>query len=98
MREAIDRDVVLTNYQQTSLDSAQKLLGRSGTKRRKVYDLIKEAGILGMCDHELEKITGLSHQTVSSSRCSLTKDGWVTDSGARRMTEFGNKAIVWIAS
>ena len=98
MREPIDRNVVLTNYQQTSLDSAQKLLGRSGSKRRKIYDLIKESGLLGLCDHELEKITGLSHQTVSSSRCSLAKDGWVTDSGARRMTEYGNKAIVWISA
>jgi predicted transcriptional regulator len=97
MRELIDRDVVLTGNQQTSVLSAQKLMARAGSKRRKIYDLIKDAGLIGLCDHELEKITGLSHQTVSSSRCSLAKDGWINDSGARRITDYGNKAIVWIA-
>jgi len=97
MRQAIDRDVVLTNYQQTSLDSAQKLLPKSGSKRRKIYELIQESGVLGLCDHEIEDITGWKHQTASSSRCGLVKDGWVIDSGMKRLTNEGNKAIVWIA-
>jgi hypothetical protein len=97
MREPIDRDVLLTNYQQTSILSAQKLIPKSGTKRRKIYDLIQESGVLGMCDHEIEEVTGWKHQTASSSRCGLVKDGWVIDSGMKRLTNDGNKAIVWIA-
>ena len=97
MRASIDRNTVITNYQQTSILSAMKLLPKSGSKRRTIYDLIKDAGIVGLCDHEIEEITGWKHQTASSSRCGLVKDGWVTDSGSKRLTPDGNKAIVWIA-
>lgn len=98
MRAPIDTNVVLTGRQNTSVLSAQKLLPKSGTKRRKIYDMIVDAGIIGLCDHEIEEATGWKHQTASSSRCGLVKDGWVIDSGMKRLTNDGNKAIVWIAN
>lgn len=97
MRTAIDANKVVTNYQQTSILSAIKLLPKSGSNRRRIYDLIYEAGSLGLCDHEIEEITNLKHQTASSARCGLVKDGWVQDAGLKRLTREGNKAIVWRA-
>lgn len=99
-RPAIDRNVmpISSNARQTSLDAVAKHLPKSGTKRAKCYELIKNAGMFGMCDHEIEEATGWLHQSASACRNTLMNDGWIVDSGARRLTPQGNKAIVWIAN
>lgn len=85
------------NSPETSRIAALKALPRTGTKKEKIYNLIKEQGMFGLCDHEIEKATGWKHQSASAMRNSLMRDGWVIDSGARRNTDEGNPAIVWIA-
>jgi len=81
----------------TSQIAAERLLPRTGTKRKKVFDLIKAAGDVGLCDHEIEDLTGWLHQSASSIRNGLMNDGWIMDSGKRRKTPQGNGAIVWIS-
>ena len=80
----------------TSQIAAQRVLPRTGTKRKTVYDLIYLEGARGLCDHEIEQITGWLHQSASSIRNGLMNDGWIKDSGQRRKTPQGNGAIVWV--
>jgi len=85
------------NHPDTSQRAAQKAEPKSGTKKKVIYDLIVASGMFGVCDHEIEKALGWSHQTASASRNTLMNDGWVIDSGHRRATDQGNDAIAWIA-
>jgi hypothetical protein len=80
----------------TSREAVAKNLGRSGTKRRTIYELIRQNE--GLTDDEIEKLTGYTHQSASSSRNSLMNDGFVYASEERRRTRQGQKAIVWKAS
>lgn len=44
---------------------------------------------------EVEQATGLPHQTVSARIRALVLDGIVENSGDKRPTESGRRAIVW---
>jgi predicted transcriptional regulator len=52
----------------------------------------------GLTDDEIERLTGYTHQSASSSRNSLMNDGFVYASTVRRRTRQGQKAIVWKVS
>jgi hypothetical protein len=98
-RAPIERNTVRIGRRSpnTSQIAAQRLLPRTGTKRKMVFDLIRAAGDVGLCDHEIEDLTGWLHQSASSIRNGLMNDGWIRDSGKRRKTPQGNGAIVWIS-
>lgn len=97
-RRPIDENVVRIGRRspKTSQIAAQRVLPRTGTKRKRVFELIEQAGERGLCDHEIEQITGWLHQSASSIRNSLMNDGWIKDSGRRRKTPQNNEAIVWV--
>jgi hypothetical protein len=94
----IDRNVMRVSKvsPDTSVVAGNATLPQTGTKRRITYELIKAAGLFGLCDHEIEAQTGWLHQSASSARNTLMGDGWIIDSGARRPTPAGNPAIVWV--
>jgi hypothetical protein len=75
----------------TSREAVARNLGRSGTKKRLIYDLIAEHD--GLTDDEI--LTGHTHQSASSSRNRLMNDGFVYATQERRRTRQGEKAIVW---
>ena len=77
----------------TQRTAASRALPKSGTRRREILYLIDSKQ--GLTDDELEEITGWSHQATSASRNSLMRDGFITDSGERRVNRHGNPAIVW---
>lgn len=81
---------------ETSQIAAQRVFPRTGTKRWTIFEMIKGNGSFGLCDHEIEELTGWLHQSASSIRNGLMNDGWIIDSGKRRKTPQGNGAIVWI--
>jgi hypothetical protein len=95
----LDRNVVSIsrNATDTSKAAGLKRLPKTGTKRAITYDLIKRYPE-GLCDHEIEAITGWLHQSASSVRNSLMRDGLIRDSGIRRQTPGGNDAIAWKAT
>lgn len=97
LRRPISENVVRIGRRspKTSQIAAQRVLPRSGTKRKRVFELIQQHGERGLCDHEIEQITGWLHQSASSIRNSLMNDGWIKDSGRRRKTPQNNEAIVW---
>lgn len=81
---------------QTSRLAAENFLPRSGTMRRKLHDIIFNAGFDGLTDEELERLVGGKHQTISACRRSLVIDGYVEDSGRTRKNSGGEKCIVWV--
>lgn len=97
-RRAVDANVVQLGRrsQKTSQRAAERVLPRTGTKRKRVFDLIMDSGQRGLCDHEIEALTGWLHQSASSIRNGLMNDGWIKDSGQKRNTPQGNGAIAWI--
>ncbi|MGE0229339.1 MAG: hypothetical protein AB7U23_12630 [Dehalococcoidia bacterium] len=70
---------------------------RSGTLQQQVLDaMISKAAVFGgATDDELERLLGRSHQSVSGTRNTLVRKGYLVDSGNRRKNSHGNMAIVW---
>lgn len=67
----------------------------SGELRARALAHIEAAG--GATCDEVEVGTGMSHQTASARIRELRQLGSVRDSGQRRPTRSGRKAIVWEA-
>ena len=71
-------------------------------KRTHRYDVIKHVvarhrfANTGMTTDEIEKLTGKSHQSISSAVNHCEAAGWIKDSGERRKTKFGREAIVYV--
>ncbi len=61
-----------------------------------VLSALAAAGDRGMIDHEHEAISGLKQDTAGKRRGELASNGLVADSGTRRQTPRGSKAIVWV--
>jgi hypothetical protein len=88
---------VSPSHPQTSQNAVKKARAASGSRRKLVFDLIKRHREMGLCDHEIIDLTGLSPNTARPTRVTLMKDGFVVNSGRTRKTPEGNDAIVWIA-
>ena len=78
----------------TENGAARLVAPRTGTQRSKVLWAIARA-YDGLTDHEIASTTGLYLYSAAPRRVELVNFGWVVDSGKRRMTPNGAKAIVW---
>jgi hypothetical protein len=98
-RRPVDANVldIGANHPDTSHRMRERKVGKTGTQRRRIYDLALSRGDGGLTDDEVEVHLGLLHQSASAARNSLMKDGWLHDSGRRRLTRSGEQAIVWVA-
>ena len=94
---AIDRNTVIISpsAKPTSASAALNALPKSGSKRRRVYEYLKQTG--GATDEEIERALGISGNTVRPTRGSLVKDKFVIATDLERLTLAGNMAIVWKA-
>ena len=90
--------IVQNNHPDTSRMAKQIAVHSAGKRRQMVYELFLDRGLTGLCDHELIDISGIPANSARPTRVGLTRDGLVKDSGARRITPQGNKAIVWVAT
>ena len=80
---------------QTSLAAARSIEPHVARLERQVMTALSEAGDKGLCDHELEKVTGLQHTTASARRRELVLKGLVVETGERRTTPSGRSAKAW---
>jgi len=83
---------------ETQREAAISIYPTSGTKRRLVLDTIGWAGVNGACDWEIEIALHGLHQSISARRKELLDDGWIEDSGRRRMSPSRRQAVVWVLS
>ena len=82
----------------TSLAASKAIVPHLQRLEAVVHEAIMEAGSRGLCDHEIERATGLIHQTASARRRGLVLKGLVVDSGARRKTPSGRAAVAWVVT
>lgn len=97
---AVDSNVVVLSRKAraTSRKAAEKVLPKTGTLRKQVYDFLVQRGDFGATDQEMEVILGISGNTIRPTRISLMDDGWIVDSQKVRRNEAGNECVVWITS
>jgi len=75
----------------TSLKAAESLIGKTGTLRRVVYDLLTEQPCT---DEEGANLLGMNPSTYRPRRIELTQRGIVKDLGERK-TNSGRTAVIW---
>ena len=82
----------------TSIAAAKTNLPLKGSMRRTIVQTVVahhcEYGVGMTCD-ELEARLRRTHQSVSSGVNGVEAGGWIRDSGQRKKTRSGVKAIVW---
>jgi hypothetical protein len=69
---------------------------RRGSLQSWLLRCFEAVGPRGFTDDELEEATMRTHQSVSATRNTLMRKGYVRDSGSRRKTRSGNPAIVYV--
>ncbi len=84
--------LVRRDHPDTSRDAAQLVTPRTGTQRRRVLDYVAARG--GATDREMQAALELDGNTQRPRRVELVTDGWLVDSGQRRL-EHHRAAIVW---
>jgi len=82
----------------TSRAAARSMRSSTPAQRERVLVFIASRGVVGATDAETQTALGLGPQSVSPRRGELARLGLVRDSGARRATPSGRRAIVWIAA
>ena len=94
---SLDRNTVILSAkaQRTSRAAGEKVLPRTGSLRRKVYEYLVTQGFRGAIDQEIETALGIDGNTVRPTRGTLFKDGYIIDSGTTRNNANGNSCIVW---
>lgn len=96
MPASVDDNVVfIANYaSKTSRDAADKVLPKTGSIRRRIYDFVASNG--QATDFQLEEFLNGKHQSISASRRSLVIDGFLMDSGRTIKNREGNECTVWV--
>ena len=79
----------------TSIEAAIKVTPRVSDLQRTVLDFLRLQGEHGATDEEIAEATGLYLYTSAPRRGELCINGYVEDSGDRRCTVRGRRAIVW---
>lgn len=89
----------------TEQAAADSVAGSAATVRNRVLTLLREAGGTGLTDDEGAEAYRRRHHvrdadrlTFGRRRHELEMAGLVDDSGQRRLTPRGRKAIVWVAA
>lgn len=95
--EEASRAAIGIQHPETSHEAAESLTN-VGSIARKVFDeiaLVFEESGTGLTADQVEQLLGGRHQTISARVNELRERGWITDSGLRRPTRSGRRAIVW---
>jgi hypothetical protein len=97
MAKINDNIVYVANYaSDTSRKAAEKVLPKSGTMRKAIFDAIANHG--GLADFEIEALLNGKHQSISAGRRGLVIDKFIIDSGKTRRNDSGNECTVWVVS
>ena len=86
-----------------SHEAARKALGKSGTARERIYNVVKNSRDYlgfgnGLTADEIRIETGLPQNSVAARVCNLAAEGWLIDSGRRRLTSADAMAIIWVVA
>jgi hypothetical protein len=85
---------------ETERGAARRVEPRSGTQRAAVLERLREVGNEGSTDYEMWRALYplcVRPHVPGTRREELIRDGWpIEDSGRRRPTDTGAKAVVWV--
>ena len=93
-----DQPSRVTKYQphsETSRESAKKIESNAKTLRGEVLRFLTERPGAGATDEEIQLGLGLNPSTQRPRRIELVERGVVRDSGLKRSTKSGRRAVVW---
>ena len=96
-RPPLERCTTVTGRHHNSRAAAADALPRSGTQRRRIFDLIAKHE-RGLTADDVQRITNLPQNSVNPRVHELAADGWIIDSGWKRETRYGSLATVWVAA
>lgn len=83
---------------ETSEAAAQSIEPTASSLCGQIYASLKRRGDNGLTCSEVEQLYELRHQTASARLWDLHTRSFIVDSGQRRPTTSGRKAIVWVAA
>lgn len=84
------------NAPETSREAAESMVNAAPRERAKVENAILNADLNGLADFEGQARLGMPPNCYTPRRGELVKAGAVIDSGKRRITPSGRRAVVWI--
>jgi hypothetical protein len=96
-RLPLDANKTVPGKNPVSQDAARRALGKSGAARVRIYNIIKDSSN-GLTADETRRLISLPFNSVSARICDLAAEGWLTDSGRRRITSTGSTATVWVVA
>ena len=86
-----------TGYKETSRTAWLLSETRKARLASKILNILTQRGEVGATDEELDDLMGTADSRSSRpARLHLRNDGYVRDSGVRRMTRSDRPAIVWV--
>ncbi len=85
------------DHSKTSIEAAESMEPHAPTLRERVYNLLKSQLINGMTDEEMQDTLLMNPSTQRPRRIELLNQGVIEDSGVKRLTKSGRKAVVWRA-
>ena len=96
-RPPLDANHTVPGKNPVSQDAARRALGKSGAARVRIYNIIKDTPN-GLTADETRRLISLPFNCVAARICDLAAEGWLTDSGRRRITSTGSTATVWVVA
>ena len=96
-RPPLERNHTVPGKNPVSQDAALRALGKSGSARKRIYDIVK-ANTDGLTADEIRLLTGLPQNSVAARVCNLAAEGWLTDSSRRRLTSADAMATIWVVA
>lgn len=102
-RPPLDANHTTPGKNPVSQDAARRALGKSGTARERIYNVVKNSADYiglgnGLTADEIRIETGLPQNSVAARVCNLAAEGWLIDSGRRRLTSADAMAIIWVVA
>lgn len=82
---------------ETSIAAAISIEGSTPTLRAKVLQVIRDAGMLGLTDEQIQMSALMPANTERPRRRELELAGLIRDSGMKAKTVSGRNAVVWVA-
>lgn len=82
---------------ETSRQAAAEIAPRVSVMQATILARLRACGVSGRTCEELENELSLRHQTCGPRLKELAVSGAIVDTGMRRRTRSGRKAIVWLA-
>ncbi|KAJ3082379.1 hypothetical protein HK102_001741 [Quaeritorhiza haematococci] len=85
-----------SNGTPTSDEAAASIYPHAQRQRDILYAYVCEQYMLGTTNQEAEDALGMPAQTITPRMLELRREGLVVDSGEKRRTRSGRRAVVWI--